>query len=252
MAVEVVGVIPARLASTRLPRKVLLNRTGKWLIQHVWEAAQRATSLSRLVIATDSEEVLNVCRGFGAECLMTRAEHPNGTSRLAEAADLLKLADDSIVVNVQGDEPELDSGIIDAGVECLKLANPERCPVATVASPFADRHEVVKAATVKVVLRPNGTALYFSRAAIPQQRVGGTREQCPLRHVGLYVYRRWFLRTYLTLPPTPLERTEMLEQLRILEHGYDIAVTVRACHHSGIDTESQYEAFVRRVLAAKR
>lgn len=251
MAAEVVGVIPARLASTRLPRKVLLSRTGKYLIQHVWESAKKAKSLSRLVIATDSDEVLNACSGFGAECVMTGLQHPNGTSRLAEAADILQLGDDSIVVNVQGDEPDLDASIIDAGVECLQEADPERCPVATVASRFTSRHDVVKSATVKVVLRKNGTALYFSRAAIPHQRVGGTNEQEPLRHVGLYIYRRWFLRKYLALTPTPLERTEVLEQLRILEHGYDIAVTVQNCDNAGIDTSEQYEAFVTRTLRGK-
>jgi 3-deoxy-manno-octulosonate cytidylyltransferase (CMP-KDO synthetase) len=247
---SVVGVIPARLASTRLPRKVLLNRTGKFLIQHVWEAAQRAKSLERLIIAADSGEVVEACRGFGAEVILTREDHPNGTSRLGEVADALKLDGHAIVVNVQGDEPDLDAGAIDAGVECLKRMGSERCPVATLASPFGAGDDVNNPAIVKVVTRRNGSALYFSRAAIPHHRVGGSGEQKSLRHVGMYIYRRWFLAEYAKLAPTSLERTEVLEQLRILEYGYEIAVAEYACESAGIDTPEQYEAFVRRHQAS--
>lgn len=240
----VVGVIPARLGSTRLPGKVLLDRTGKPLIRHVWEAASRSSRLSRVVIATDDEGVLKACRGFGAEAVMTGVHHQSGTSRVQEVAAALKLADDAVVVNVQGDEPEMDPGAIDAGVEALVRTG---APVATIASPFFDGEDVNNPAIVKVVLRRDGTALYFSRAAVPFHREGGTREQRPLKHVGIYIYRKWFLDRYVSLEATPLERTEVLEQLRILEHGYAIAAAVFATKSTGIDTPEQYEAFVRRV-----
>ena len=249
---EVVGVIPARLASTRLPGKVLLDRTGKFLIQHVWEAAKRAKSLDRLIIAADSAEVVKACRGFGAEVILTREDHSNGTSRLGEVADVLKLDGKAIVVNVQGDEPDLDAGAIDAGVECLRKAGTDRCPVATLASPFSGNDDLNNPAIVKVVVRRDGTALYFSRAAIPHHRIGGMGEQGHLRHVGMYIYRRWFLNEYAKLSPTPLERTEVLEQLRILEHGYGIAVAIYPCESAGIDTVEQYEAFVKRCARASR
>ena len=241
----VVGVIPARLSSSRLPRKVLLNATGKFLIQHVFEAASRAASLSRLLVATDAQEVVDACASFGAPALLTDPAHPNGTSRLAEIAATLGLADDDIVVNVQGDEPDLDPRSIDAAVNALR--DSQACPVATVAAPFHAAADVLNPAIVKVVCRLNGTALYFTRSPVPHQRVGSAAAEPPLRHIGLYVYRRWFLARYVTLEATPLEQTEMLEQLRILEHGFDIAVARFDCSGAGIDTPEQYEAFVRRL-----
>jgi 3-deoxy-manno-octulosonate cytidylyltransferase (CMP-KDO synthetase) len=240
---EVIGVIPARLASTRLPGKVLLDRTGKPLIQHVWEAASRSARLSRLVIATDDQLVLHACRRFGAEAVMTDTHHQSGTSRVQEVAAALNLPDDAIVVNVQGDEPDMDPGAIDAGVDALIKTN---APVATIASPFFAGEDPNNPAIVKVVLRRDGTAIYFSRAAIPFHREGGTREPQHLKHVGIYIYRRWFLDKYITLDATPLERTEVLEQLRIVEHGYTIAAAIFATKSTGIDTPDQYEAFLRR------
>lgn len=239
-----VGIIPARLASTRFPRKILADKTGKTLIQHVWEAAKRSVTLSRVVLAVDDREVESIVRGFGAEAVMTSVDHPNGTSRLSEAARLLRLPADTIVVNVQGDEPEMDASVIDAAVT---LANSTTAAVTTVASPFAAGENPDDPNIVKVVCRADGTALYFSRSLIPHARVGATRPTQPLKHIGLYAYRAAFLPTYVSLPPTPLEQTEMLEQLRVLEHGHSIAVAVRPVTSTGIDTPEQYEAFIKRL-----
>lgn len=239
-----IAIIPARLGSTRFPGKVLASSTGKPLIRHVWEAASRARSVQRVVIATDDQSVRSAARGFGAESILTRQDHQNGTSRLAEAASLLALSDDTIIVNVQGDEPELDPGIIDAAVALLQDG---KADIATVASPFAPGEDASNPNIVKVVLRRDGTALYFSRSIIPYPREGAIASRATLlKHVGLYVYRAGFLKQYAALPPTPLEKTEMLEQLRALENGFTISVAVRDVHTQGIDTPEQYEEFVRR------
>lgn len=245
---DVVGIIPARLASSRFPNKVLAAETGKPLIQHVWESTRRARSLSRVVIAVDDERVLAAARAFGAEAVMTDVAHPNGSSRLAQAARLLNLAPDALVVNVQGDEPEIEAGVVDAAVE---IARSSGADVATIASPFAAGEDPTNPNIVKVVVGRNARALYFSRSLIPHPREGGIRA-APLKHVGLYVYRAAFLATYVTLPATPLEQTEMLEQLRVLEHGHSIAVAVRDVRAQGIDTPEQYAAFVARHRAALR
>jgi 3-deoxy-manno-octulosonate cytidylyltransferase (CMP-KDO synthetase) len=237
----VVGMIPARLGSTRFPEKVLADATGKPLVQHVWENARRASSLSRLVIATDHPRVRDAATAFGAHVVMTREDHPNGSSRLSEAASALGLADSDVVVNIQGDEPEMEAAIIDAAVqECLSSG----LEVATIASPFGPGEDPANPNIVKVVVGTRGQALYFSRSLIPYPRTPAAAQ--PLRHVGLYAYRVSFLRTYPTLSPTPLEQAESLEQLRVLEHGYRIAVAIRPCSSPGIDTPEQYAAFVAR------
>ncbi len=241
-----VAIIPARLGSTRFPRKVLASETGKPLIRHVWERATSAATIDRAVIATDDAEVMNAAQAFGAECVLTRADHPNGTSRLAEAAALLQLPEDALVVNVQGDEPELDPAVIDAAVTvALRTA----AHVTTVASPFANGERPEDPNIVKVVRKADGTALYFSRALIPHLRAGGSAVS-PLRHIGIYLYRHAFLRTYAALEPTPLEQCEMLEQLRVLEHGYSIAVVEHASFGRGVDTPEQYAEFVARWRSA--
>lgn len=241
-----VGIIPARLASTRFPRKILANKTGKTLIQHVWEAARRSSMLTRVVLAVDDREVEAISRGFGAETVLTSVDHPNGTSRLSEAARLLGLSADTIVVNVQGDEPEMDAAVIDAAVS---LARTTTAAVTTIASPFAKGEDPADPNIVKVVLRTDGTALYFSRSLVPHSRVGATKVASPLKHIGLYAYRAGFLPTYVALPPTALEQTEMLEQLRVLEHGHAIAVAVKSVTSTGIDTPEQYDAFVKRLAS---
>jgi len=246
---RVVAIIPARLGSTRFPRKVLANRTGKLLVQHVFEAASRASSVQRVVIATDSDEVARAVAGFGAEAIMTSVEHANGTSRLGEAAGRLGLSPRDIVVNVQGDEPEIEPEVIDAAVAALRASD---APTATVASPFRADENPGDPNLVKVVRRRDGCALYFSRGAIPYPRAAGQAPAQPLRHIGLYVYRTAFLRVYASLEPTPLEQTEVLEQLRILEHGHAMAVAVHPSRGVGIDTPEQYEAFVARYRAGSR
>ena len=241
---RVVAIIPARLGSTRFPRKVLAARTGKPLIQHVWERTRAAWAVRRVVIATDDAEVQAAVVAFKGEAVMTRRDHLNGTSRLAEAAAILSLRDDDIVVNVQGDEPEVDPFVIDAAVAKLIDSGAD---VATVASPFSSGEDPTNPNVVKVVLALNGFALYFSRSLIPFTREGGETAATPLKHVGLYVYRVRFLKQYAAMASTPLERTEMLEQLRVLENGFRIAAAVCEVHTTGIDTAEQYEAFVARL-----
>lgn len=240
---KIVAIIPARLGSTRFPGKVLAARTGRPLIQHVFEAASSSGRLSAVHIATDDETVRAVVQRFGGSAIMTSRDHPNGSSRLAEAARALSLADDDIVVNVQGDEPELEPGLIEAAVGVIESTGAE---VSTIGSPFGPGEDPANPNVVKVVRRADGLALYFSRSLIPHPRVTGPGSAAPLRHVGLYVYRAAFLQRYVALPPSPLEIAESLEQLRVLEHGYRIAVAVMASTGQGIDTPEQYEAFVAR------
>lgn len=251
---SVIAVIPARFGSTRFPGKPLVARTGKPLIQHVCEQAAKSRSVGRIIVATDDDRILAAVRGFGGEAVMTREDHPNGTSRIAEVAAGL---DCEIIVNVQGDEPSIEPELIDAAVDALRTT-PE-APMATIASPFGPHEDPNDPNIVKVVLSRRGTALYFSRAPIPLWRdrerecaesPNARPEAGPLKHVGLYVYRREFLATFLGLAPTPLERTEQLEQLRVLEHGFPIAVACGTAAFHGIDTPEQYEAWVRRLAAA--
>lgn len=243
-----VAIIPARYASTRFSGKVLADETGKPLVQHVYEQARRARTVQRVIVATDDERVRNAVEGFGGEAVMTRADHPNGSCRLAEVAAML---DAELIVNVQGDEPEIDPALIDRAVEVLD-EQPD-CHVSTVASPFAEGEDVTNPNIVKVVCDQRGRAMYFSRAVIPFDRDGtadaARRGGELLKHVGLYVYRRAFLLKYVAWPATPLERMEKLEQLRVLEHGESIAVAVHPAHHHGIDTPEQYAAFVKRCAA---
>jgi len=240
---DAVAIIPVRMGSTRFPGKALADRTGKTLTQHVWERARAAASVARVIIALDDERIARAVDAFGGEWRMTRLDHPNGTSRIAEVAEHVTA---DIIVNVQGDEPEIDPALIDLAVETLRT-HPE-CAAATLASPFAAGDDPRDANVVKVVLDRAGRALYFSRSLIPGRRpdTGIAPGAEPLRHVGLYVYRRDFLLRYPALAPAPLEQTESLEQLRLLEHGERIAVAVTEASYAGIDTPEQYEAFVAR------
>ena len=243
-------VVPARLASTRLPRKVLLAETGRPMVQHVVDGAGRAKCATAVVVATDSAAVAEALAPFGTRVVMTRADHPNGTSRLAEAASILGLSDDDLVVNAQGDEPEMPPEVIDAAVGAL-VATPGAV-VGTVCCALGEGEDAGNPNIVKVVRRADGCALYFSRSRIPMDRDGkGGPDAEPLRHVGVYVYRVSFLKKYTAMSSTPLERAESLEQLRVLENGFAIAVARcdAASGLTGIDTREQYDDFVKRWLA---
>lgn len=239
-----IAIIPARLGSTRFPRKVLADATGKPLIQHVVEGAARASTVERVIVATDSREVVDAVARFRGVALLTAREHPNGTSRIGEAVALLRLPVLQVVVNVQGDEPEIEPEVIDA---CVRALIDTDSDIGTVASPMQNSEDAENPNIVKVVRGIDGRALYFSRAPIPYDRDrSGGDEARPLRHIGVYAYRVGFLRKYAALPETALERVERLEQLRALEHGYRISVAIQESRHSGVDTPEQYEAFVER------
>lgn len=254
-------VIPARLASTRLPRKLLLNETGKPLIQHTYEAACQAARPQGVCVAADCEEIAAVVRAFGGQVFLTSPECASGTDRIAEVA--CQLGDVEILVNVQGDEPELSGDAIDRVVELLEL-NPA-APMATLATPIRSREKLLDPACVKVVMAPLSEeakarppacrALYFSRAPIPHARdwhdnLLAANPPHFFQHIGLYAYRREFLLQLARLPRTPLEQLENLEQLRVLEHGHQILVGLVDHPTLGIDTPADYAAFVARCRAS--
>ncbi|HET6879437.1 MAG TPA: 3-deoxy-manno-octulosonate cytidylyltransferase [Pirellulales bacterium] len=240
-------VIPARLASTRLPRKLLLRETGKSIIQHTYEAAQQAHKPAGVCVATDHEEIFNEVQSFGGQAQMTSPDCASGTDRVAEVA--LKLSEVDIVVNVQGDEPELAGTAIDAAIALVE-ANPQAV-MSTLATPIRERDKLLNPGCVKVVFDERGRALYFSRSPIPHAREWRDdllAAEPPLfyQHIGLYAYRREFLLSLTNLPPSRLEQTEKLEQLRVLEAGHSIAVAVVPHVTLGIDTPDDYQAFVAR------
>ena len=247
--------IPARFGSTRFPGKPLADRTGKPLIQHVVEAVAKADRIGDIIVATDDRRILDAVQSFGGRAVMTRSDHPNGTSRIAEVVKILEPQGTgrdapSVIVNVQGDEPEIEARVIDELVDGL-IADGE-APMATLASTFAEDEDPTDPNIVKLVLDRRGRALYFSRSLIPHDRDSGNALPVhALKHPGVYAYRRDFLLEYVTLAPTPLEEIERLEQLRALEHGYPIAVIRTNVRHHGIDTPEQYEQFVRRVRAER-
>ena len=242
-----VGVVPARFASTRLPGKPLLSETGRPLIQHVVEAARRASRLERVIVATDDARIADAVAAFGGESVMTRADHPSGTDRVAEVA--AGLADVDIFVNVQGDEPEISGEALDLVVSLLE--GDADAPMATLATPIRAEAVYRDPSCVKVVCSTAGRALYFSRSPIPLHRDGlPTQGPFGLLHLGLYAYRRDFLLKLATLPPSPLERAEKLEQLRVLEAGYPIAVGIVDEPSIGIDTPDDYRRFVERWRAS--
>ncbi|GAC1632133.1 MAG: 3-deoxy-manno-octulosonate cytidylyltransferase [Nevskia sp.] len=234
-------VIPARLGSTRLPRKVLRELAGKPMIQRTWEAAQAAAGAA-VIIATDHAEVFAACRAFGADVRMTDAAHESGTDRIDEIARTAGWSDDTLVVNLQGDEPLMPAAMIREAAALL--ADDATADIATLCHPLQTREDWLNPNFVKVVMNTAGHALYFSRAPIPWQRVG-TSPESPLpdglayRHIGLYAYRVGALRRFSALPPSALERCEALEQLRALEHGLRIRVGISALPPPrGVDTEA--------------
>lgn len=233
------GIIPARLCSTRLPEKLLLPIAGKPLLYHTWQRARQASRLDYLLIATDSKKIYAVAKAFGAEVVMTSPSCRTGSDRVAEAARTFKDFVPDIIVNIQGDEPLISPDAIDSCVDALR-ANHD-VPMATIATPLsrADSH---KESIVKVICDIHGRALYFSRSPIPYPRIP---YDAYLRHIGLYAFRLPFLFKYVQLSQTPLEITESLEQLRVLEHGYMIHVVIGNFPAIGVDTVSD----LRRVRA---
>ena len=239
---RVIAVVPARWGSTRFPGKALALLDGVPVIVHALRRAAEASSVQRVIAAVDDERIAQAARQAGFEAVMTRADHPNGTSRIAEVAESLHC---ELVVNVQGDEPRLEPALVDLAVQALDQAGRE-VPVSTVASPFMPGEDPANPNIVKAVVGANGRALYFSRSLVPFDRDGGAGAVKPLKHVGLYVYRRPFLPTFVLMPVTPLERTEQLEQLRVLENGYDIAVAIGHARFHGVDTPEQLAALAAR------
>lgn len=246
----IIGIIPARFASTRLPGKPLLSGTGKPMIVHVVEAARRARRLDRVVVATDDRRIAEAVESHGGEVVMTRSDHPTGTDRVAEVAAGMPEA--NLIVNLQGDEPELSGEAIDLVVGLLE-ADPG-APMATLATPIRDETTWNDHSCVKVVRSARGRALYFSRSPIPFHRDASpdfaADPPAALLHLGLYAYRRDFLLALAHLPPSPLESAEKLEQLRVLEAGYPIALGLIRERSIGIDTQEDYRRFVERWKAA--
>ncbi|PUE61180.1 3-deoxy-manno-octulosonate cytidylyltransferase [Limnohabitans sp. Rim8] len=245
--------IPARMASSRLPDKPLADIAGVPMVVRV---AQRAklSGASRVVVAADDARIVAACQSHGIDAVLTRTDHPSGSDRLAEACDLLKLQDSDVVVNVQGDEPLIDPASIDAAAQLLQTRND--CSMSTLAHTIDNVEDFANPNVVKVVLDARNTALYFSRAPIAWWRDGFTQGMtalptpAPLRHVGLYGYRVGFLREFPKLAQAPIEVTESLEQLRAMWHGHRIAVHVT--EHSpgpGVDTPEDL-ARVRALLSA--
>lgn len=260
-----VVLIPARLASTRLPDKPLADIAGKPMVVRVAEQASRSAA-GRVVVCTDTEAIADAVRAGGFEAVMTRADHPSGTDRLAEAALRLGLADDEIVVNLQGDEPELPPALVDAVAG--GLADDPQCAMATAAHAIDEVRDWFNPNVVKVVLDARGRALYFSRAPVPFHRDGlkgfpeavdhqraraALAQARPLRHIGLYAYRVAFLRGYAAMAPSALERIEALEQLRALAGGFAIRVVVtEEAPPAGIDTPDDLAAVRTRFARASR
>ena len=235
-------IIPARLRSTRLPEKMILSATGMPLVQHVVEQVKRCTRVREIIVAADDQQIVDVLKPFGTRVVLTDPKHPTGTDRIAEVARTIT---GELIINVQGDEPEIEPTTIDALIERMTQTGSK---MGTVVTPFASPHDPKDPNIVKAVLAVDGTALYFSRHAIPFHRDPAPDTSGPTyyHHLGIYGYRRDFLLEFAAWPPTPLERTEKLEQLRALEHGIRIDTITIPTAATGIDTPEQYAAFVQR------
>jgi len=241
--VKVLACIPARYDSTRFPAKVLAKDTGKFLIQHTYERACLAKIPEKVIIAADDKKIADAAASFGAQCIMTSTDHKSGTDRIAQAvADI----DTGIIINIQADEPEIDPQNIDALAKLL-TDNPD-CPMATLAADFQTPQQITDPNIVKVITNCNGRTIYFSRSPIPYDRETASTGNIKLylRHIGIYAYRKDFLLKITSLPQTPLEKTEKLEQLRAIENGFEILVGKVRHSCDGIDTPQQYADFVAR------
>ena len=247
---KTLGVIPARFGSTRLPGKVLMELAGKPMIEHVYERAKRARSLEACVVATDDDKVREACIAFGCQVVMTSPAHPSGTDRVAEVVKAWPSVE--AVVNIQADEPLLEPEAIDLVVEAL-FEDPS-IPMATLVHPINDYQELIDPHIVKVVTDEQGFALYFSRATIPFSF--DLTPEAPLpkgiyyRHIGLYAYKSSFILQLCKIPPSSLETTERLEQLRALQNGYKIKVKETSYTSIGVDTMEDLEK-VRGLLEKK-
>jgi len=236
-------IIPARFGSTRFPAKILAAATGKPLIQHVVEQALKCRRARQVLVATDDVRIVDALRPFGTTAVMTSPAHPSGTDRIAEVARTLVA--DAIIVNAQGAEPEIEPEVIDGLVDLLER-NPS-ADMATAVTPFASGKDPSDPNLVKCGVSLDGRAIYFSRSPIPCRREPNNLANAAYHlHLGIYAYRREFLLRCAAWPPTPLELTEKLEQLRVLEHGGQIRVLTVARATNGIDTPEQYQEFVNR------
>ncbi|MGQ3686241.1 MAG: 3-deoxy-manno-octulosonate cytidylyltransferase [Candidatus Loosdrechtia sp.] len=246
---KVVVIIPARYASTRLPGKLILPEaktvTGRYIIEHVYQNVRHAKRIDGVIVATDSREIYDIVKAFGGDVEMTSLAHTSGTDRIAEVA---VRTDADIIINVQGDEPEIKAAMADKVLETL--VKDERAVMSTLANKITSAAELSDPNVVKVVLDKDGYAMYFSRSQIPYVR----DSQDPvsesgitfLRHLGIYAYRREFLLAYPGLPASPMEHAEKLEQLRALFHGYKIKVAFTEDTSRGIDTKEDFIAFMER------
>ncbi len=249
-------VIPARHASTRLPGKILADIAGRPMVVHVAESA-RASGAKEVIVATDHQDIADAVKHHGFTAVLTRADHPSGTDRIAEVAAQRGYAPDTLVVNVQGDEPLIEPALISAAA--VQLEKHPDAAIATLCSPLASAADFTNPNIVKVVLAGDGNALYFSRAPVPYARdafahgIQALPAGLPVyRHIGLYAYRASFLAGYARLAPAPIERFEALEQLRALWHGHKITVAVTAAMpHAGVDTPEDLER-VRALMQSKK
>lgn len=244
---SVLCVLPARIASERLPRKPLSRIAGRTLVEWCWRAADRVPSFDEIVVATDSDEIAETVRGFGGSAVLTSSDHPSGTDRVAEAARMSGAREHDVVVNFQADEPFMDPGAVDRATRVVVEGD---CEIATLAAPLTGREAWTSESVCKVVVREDGRALYFSRAAIPRPR-GAEPEftastgTAYLRHIGLYVYGREALERWTRRPPSRLESIEKLEQLRALEAGEAIQVIVGPPTEPGVDVPADLERVER-------
>jgi 3-deoxy-manno-octulosonate cytidylyltransferase (CMP-KDO synthetase) len=239
---KILGVIPARFASSRFPGKVLAKIASKTMLHHVYERANMATYLTSTIIATDDQRVYDAARGFGARVRMTRSDHLSGTDRVAEVASAENA---EIIVNIQGDEPLIDPAAIDASI--LPMVHEPGVMMSTLKKRIEDPREIGDPNVVKVVTNREGEAIYFSRCPIPYER-DGTRTKMSVphyKHIGLYVYERDFLLGYSALPVGPLEQAERLEQLRALENGFRIRVVETEYESLGVDTPEDLQRVAR-------
>lgn len=238
---SIIGIIPARFGSTRLPGKPLLEFEGKPLIQHTYENAKKCKLFDELLVATDDERIKNKVESFGGKAVMTPDTCATGTERLAYViAEFPDFAHYDIVVNVQGDEPDVSENTIDLVVKNLILHND--ASMATACVPLNNLEEINKSSVVKCVFDQKGYALYFSRSPIPSHKTERVNKNIPYhKHIGLYAYRKDFLHIYPYLTSTPLQISEDLEQLKALEHGYKIHITLVDHDTKGIDTPEDYK-----------